>query len=280
MINKTLDVSGGAVTWEVSRTSRAKLEVGLQSIGMGDLMPKDRTPKSILHEALLDLYANAKTLVRPLAKRSAFTVVVEIRGHHENNYTGALTAAVDPNGVVTVEPKSDEDTIQAAYRRMEHEMPGQSLTHLMVKAMNQMGGIPLRANGGVYWLPASQMARWEKLADCIERAAIVRDSSRVYLMQTGTDAKTFRLIRDRIIAETSTAVAALEEELKSAKLGERALQSRVQQADDLRKRLNEYSTVLGGGLDDIAAKLETVTQATATAMLIASAASGPVTVDR
>ncbi len=279
MQTQKLDIGGGVVMWNVDDSDRQKLEDGLEALGLSDLMPRPRTPKAILHEALKARYANSKVLVRPLDKRSAFTVVREDRGEATNEYINEIGAEVDDDGKITLTPynSTDQWMIETAYENAAGVIPGINVTRLLVGALNGLYGIALKPSGGVYWLPEKRLARWSQIVKVIEDAAKESGKNNVFLLRSVADADAMRTVRAGIINDISRALEEITKDLEEGGLGELGLQSRVDRAKALHRKLKEYEGVLGESLSDVREKIDLAADAAASAIMIAAASAVPVT---
>lgn len=278
MKTATLDISGAVVFWRCGPSDRRKLENGLKAMGLEAALPSDRTPKALLHEALKGLYGDANTLVRPLKKRSAFTVVQETKGDSENDYETAMSVEVDEEGHLSIDgkagrwvPSTEFNRIKEAYDAARSVVPVQSVTRMLVDAIELMSGIALRPNGAVYWLPADRLSKWEQLAAVAEDAAIEQGSTAVYVMRTGSDAKALRAVRDGIITEINRELRDILDEVAAGGLGVKGLESRAQRAKALRQTLQQYETILGETLTELRERLDETEHVASEASLAASA---------
>lgn len=273
MKEQKLKVGGGVVMWSVNASDRKKLESGFANIGLAGIMPRERTPKAVLNAALKMRYADSKTLVRPLAKKDAFTVVREQRGESQNDYNHQIAVHVSEDGVVSVPDATNEEwLIQQAYDQAAKVVPGSSVTHVLVGILKStLFGIALKPSGGVYWLPERSLDAWAEIAQVVEDAAIEKDSSSVFLMRSVADLDAARTIRAGIIADIEAELAQINKDLDEGGLGERALQERAGRAKRLYKKLAEYEGLLGETLADVRTKIDAASTAAVEAVMLASA---------
>jgi len=265
--NVTVAAEGAAVYWQVGRTSRSMLN-GWKAAGFDLMIPKPRTPKALLADAMGHIYDRRDLLVRPLAKKSAFTVVREIRGQHENDYPQVATAEVNETGDVTA--TENQMAIQATYDELASVLPGSSVTASLVKIVQALLGVSLRDAGGIYWLPPQALAKWATVAAVAEAGAVDGDT-KMYTMRTVMDAETIRAVRDGVVAEMNTAVARILEEINGGTLGERALETKQAECMTLKRRLAEYETILGQTLAEVTESIAQANDAALHAILAAGA---------
>ncbi len=257
------DATGGVLAfWSLAEFSDR--ETVLQGWGAADLaafVPEPLPPVTILRDALAAVAAGPRTLVRPLAKRTGWAVVREDRGESGNAYTHLARAEVSEGGSVVVVPGTGwdppmTDKVMAAYAAMEGKVPAARLSAALVDVVCALGGVRLRPNGGLYFLPAARVGRWREAAEVAERAGGGR--SRCYLMQQEWTPDTVRAVRDAVTADVEAEAARLSADILSGELGEKALAARAREAAALRRKVGEFEHVLGVGLEALAALVDRV----------------------
>ena len=271
MIESALDVGGAVVFWTASEfTDRDKLKAGLVLLGLDQFVPEPRPPASVLKDALEETLGGARVLVRPLADRDGFTVVKEERGKNANAYATALIARVRNPDLPTIEYEPDDDRaiqVNRAFRRHLGRIPGVQLSACLVKVVEFLGGTRLRPTGAVYWVPGPKLDEWALAAQAVEAASDGKPSA-VYLLRHRLDGDAVRAIRDAVVAEVQAASVRIAEEVTTGDLGGRALETRKQQARELRDKVLLYEELLSVGLAELHRAIDVADQAAATASLL------------
>lgn len=271
MIESALDVGGAVVFWTASEfTDRDKLKAGLVLLGLDQFVPDPRPPASVLKDALEEALGGARVLVRPLADRDGFTVVKEERGQNANSYATELIARVRNPDLPTVEYEPDDDRavrVNRAFRRHLGRIPGGQLSACLVKVVEFLGGTRLRPTGAVYWVPGLKLDEWALAAQAVEAAADGKPSA-VYLLRHRLDADAVRAVRDAVVAEVQAATTRISDDVKAGDLGSRALETRKQQACDLRDKVLLYEDLLSVGLAELHRAIDVADQTAATASLL------------
>jgi hypothetical protein len=108
------------------------------------------------------------------------------------------------------------------------------------------------------------------VAAAAERAADGRPSA-VYVLRHRLDADAVRAVRDAVVAEVQAEAGRICAEVAAGDLGGRALETRKQQAADLRDKVLLYEDVLSVGLAGLHAAVDRADQAAATASLLLGA---------
>ena len=271
MIESALDVGGAVVFWTASEfTDRDKLKAGLVLLGLDPFVPDPRPPASVLKDALEETLGGSRVLVRPLADRDGFTVVKEERGKNANYYATALIARVRNPDLPTIEYEPDDDRaiqVNRAFRRHLGRIPGVQLSACLVKVVEFLGGTRLRPTGAVYWVPGPKLDEWALAAQAVEAASDGKPSA-VYLLRHRLDGDAVRAIRDAVVAEVQAASVRIAEEVTTGDLGGRALETRKQQARELRDKVLLYEELLSVGLAELHRAIDVADQAAATASLL------------
>jgi hypothetical protein len=273
MVRSDLDVGGAVAFWALADwTNRQRLENEFGGLGLADLVPDPRPAPACLRAALDDVFAGPRVLVRPLATRDGFAVVKEDRGLAANRYQTELTARVTGTPpALTFDPWDERAVmVEESYRRQLGRIPAAQVSTALVKVVEALGGIRLRPNGAVYWVPGPRLDEFAAAAGAVERAAENRPSC-VYLLRHRLDRDAVRAVRDAVVQEVQAEAERICQEVSAGDLGARALEARKRQAFDLRGKVLLYEDLLSVGLQGLHTAVDAADQAAATAtMLLAS----------
>lgn len=264
MIRQNADPSaGGVVYWSTSTTKREDLKRWLDHLGMGEMMPAERTDAAALKAALASYCVERKkndkenNQIVELAVQAhkdqgkhGYDVATVRRGVERNSTTQQFGAKVTA-GVVEITHGYCDDSraLQRSYQHFKTELSGSAVSGFLVKAVGMLNGVTLRANGGVYWMPAASIEKWEMIAKAVETAGGYNDEKRLvnqcYLLRTPMDAQTFRAVRDAISAEIMAESQAIADEITGGQIGEEALENRKEKLAGLVDRVEAYEGILG-----------------------------------
>jgi hypothetical protein len=268
VINGHMKVGGLVTFWQIAEwTEHALLQAGLTDAGFGDFVPPTRAPVTALKDALTDVLGGPRVLVRPLSK-DGFVVVREDRGEEDNQYTTLMQAKVGDN-VILYKPLNDKAlAVTESYNRHIGYVSAGSVAGCLVKIMDSLGKTTLRESGGLYWLPDSQLSKWEAVAKATE-AAVAKGNTRIYFLRHLMDADACRAIRDAVQTEILAEAQRLEAELmdSTVELGERALSHRGRLCIDLKARIVSFEELLGESLASLRQAVDGVETALAAAAL-------------
>jgi hypothetical protein len=270
-----LDLGGAVVFWTLAPwTLRDRLLAGLTTLGLQAFVPDPRPATACLKDALEEVLGGPRILVRPLARRDGFAVIQEQRGEQGNAYTQDLVARIDDSNGQTkpvFTPSDDRATkVQDAYTRQLGLLHLTQVSASLVKLVESLGGTRLRPSGAIYWVPGNRIDEWQRIAQEFEKAGHGRPSA-VYLLRHRMDADSVRAVRDAVVAEVQAESAHIHAEVMAGDLGERALETRRTQAGELRQKVLLYEELLDVGLQGLHQAVDTADQATAAAILLASA---------
>lgn len=274
MIANGIRVGGALTFWSLAEhTSRDLLEFHWQAEGFREFVPEARVPLSAMRDALEDVFGGPNILVRPLSGRDGWTVVKEERGTHSNVYHHMLTATIDKKYADPfISPFSEAvPVVVEKYKHFLGTLRVGQVTSSLVRILHHLGATSLRPKGGVYAVPDPRLNEWERLAQATEKAS---PASRVYLLRHIMDADAVRAIRDAIQAEVLCEARRINDEIATQDLGERALENRKQQAQDLRSKVLLYEDLLSVGLGHLLSALATTEEAAARATMLQAVGGG------
>lgn len=280
MISTNVRIGGSTTFWTIGeQTRRSALLAGYTAVGFEKYTPEPRPPSGALHDALRQCLGGPRVLIRPLDDKDGFTVVEEVRGTSRNSYTNTLTAKINPKTLqIEFTPFDDRATaIVGAFNTSLGMLKPAQVSASLVNILDFLGGTRLRPTGAIYWLPEHRLEQWRQVVAVVESAGVGRPNA-VYLLHNLMDADAVRAVRDAIVADVSSEAERIHKEVIEGELGERALENRRTQAEDLRQRIALYEELLGVGLASLTEAVDRADQAAATAALLASAqAVGEVT---
>lgn len=274
MTENSLSIGGGVIFWTLGEfTSRTYLQAGFAAAGLERFVPEPRPPTGALKDALDLILGGPTTLIRPLKTRDGFTVVSEERGDCGNAYLNTLVARIDPHTLAIAFTPLDQRAppiVDAFNEHLGLLRPAQ-VSASLVAILDSQGGTRLRPTGAIYWLPAYQLDDWQQAARVVEAAGVGRPNC-VYLLRHRMDQDAIRAVRDAIVTEVTLEAARIDREVASGGLGERGLENRKVQAEELRRKIHQYEDLLGGGLESLHAAVDQTEQAACKAALLAAVA--------
>jgi hypothetical protein len=124
--------------------------------------------------------------------------------------------------------------------------------HWLCDKLRALDAVPVKENGGVYFLPKGNVERWEKLVAALGKAS----GHKVFAIPSMRTQDAVEAILAAITAETRGECEKMAEEIATAGLGKRALETRETATGELLGRLERYEGLLGARLDDLRAAIE------------------------
>jgi hypothetical protein len=246
--------AGGAVVfWSAGPTQRELLDSRLDQIGLAKFLPLPRTDAACLKDSLKD-YCRGPGLAYGASDKevqahvnpelNGFEVVNVQRGNDKNHYTTDFSAKLEQGEVTVTQGLADLAAIQQSFGIHSGLITGQSVGAAMVQILAHLKGVSLRPRGSVYWLPGSSLDVWRQVAVAVEECCM-GGSTKAYVMTTVMDSGSMRAVKDAVCREVTDASEVLRKEIIAGDLGERALEKRVERAQCLHSRIEEYQELLG-----------------------------------
>jgi hypothetical protein len=248
------NVAAGSMTyWSLGQqTDPDILQNGFLQIGFPDVAPAQRSWLASLKTALAEMFAKPEELIRPLKnkKRDGYTVVVEEKGVSENSYTREINASVDPDdGHVRITAGyADVAELQRLANHFRRVLPSSSVSASLTDIIGKLGGIAMKDNGGLYFIPEQSVSQWMNVRMVVEAAAVQPTENHVSVVPLEMNEMTLRDIKRQICREMESAAEALRKDIAENELGDKALLNRAVRASQLRDRVRQYETILGEAL--------------------------------
>jgi hypothetical protein len=280
---------GGAVTWWhiVKSTDKAKVEAGLDALGLKDYSPEQRTPMGCLRAALDENYQpptkSERYVIRPI--KGGFAVVSESPDEAQAGSTWGqvvVTAKLKDDGEVDLDPYSYDkwQAITASMRGAARYLTAASVSKSLVNIIEgAFGGVTLRDAGAIYWVLEDKIHLLEQVADVFEKASCVENETdrktQVDILWVAANARMVKAVGTALTNEIQAAVSHIESELQSGELKQVACENRLHRTGDLLGKVKRYEEAFGVHLTALHDALERTATAVAMATLQASAASVP-----
>lgn len=278
LLNHDVKLEGGITYWHATHADYGKLKFDWP-VELEKYLPKARTPGAALKAALENVFADKRTLIRPLKLEGSFAVVKEtvsksildpvvsfychvpLVAPHPKDKSQAMTyTGADPVFEAAAQPPLDAEcnAVIAAFREELNHIPPIAISNSLVDVVEFLGGISLKENGGVYWLADSARPLWDEAANAVENSSVAdKLKSKVYFVRTVLDEKSVVAVVDALSREITTTVTTIIKQL-GTDIGERARDSKAKQAERLLKKVTTYEAVLDLKLTELREKLDKV----------------------
>jgi hypothetical protein len=261
------NVAAGCMAyWSLGpQTDPEILQKGLRQLNLPDYAPAQRTWLMSLKAALAEMFAKPEELIRPLRHkhRNGYTVVVEQKGEYDNRYERTVNACVDKEGRVSVTAgEANRHELQRLTNHYRRVLPASSVSDMLTEIIHdQLGGISLKANGGLYFIPEERVGRWMDIIMVVEASAVEPTENDLSVVPLEMNEMTLRDIRRSITREIETAAERLRKDIAENDLGDEALLNRAVRASQLRDRIRQYEGILGQALEVCHQNLDIAVQA-------------------
>lgn len=272
MHEQKISIAGAVTYWTLAEFSDArKLEEGFKALGLEGHAPTRPTHLVALKRALVEVFTKRKHLVRPLKSETfpRFAVVREEAGHDEIDYEIIFRVEADDLDNLHFD-NPDHPAVPAideAYRKQRGQVPSGAVGSALSRLAHMLGGVRLRDSGGVFWLPAESMEKWNAIAGVVMSAA---DEGRacVYRLRTAIDESTIEAVGDAITRDVEDSVADIRKKLGSQERAS-SFEKRKEEAVALDARITKYEQVLGRTLEHLREKAKAAEQEASLAALAA-----------
>jgi hypothetical protein len=117
----------------------------------------------------------------------------------------------------------------------------------LIKQAGECDALSLRDSGGVYFIPRHALDTWRRRVDCLHE----QTNCSVYMVPALDSDDAVNAVLQALIDECDDFTAALQKDIESEELGERALEGRAAKAKALLEKLGRYEGLLGTKLDGI-----------------------------
>jgi hypothetical protein len=291
MNDTTIAYDGTVTFWSCAKADRDKLVEVLTALGKGyeKFVPKQRTPAAAL-KAALEVIAKDKRsrlhngaediVVMPLRDRTknGFEVVKVKKGMRSNEYPQIFAAKVRASGLaieVTTTSTGDRTGespdlgfVTDLWNEEMATLPQHSVGAMFKQlASIKFDAVSLRPMGGLYWMPDGSKEDWEELCKAVESAC----GATVHNISHKMDIAALRAVKEGLTNEVEQecgriADEALPDDIED-RLGERALESRKEEAIAVRNKIKRYEAILGETMDELTELAKLTERAAATAIL-------------
>lgn len=277
MEEKSLDIAGTLVVWSMKPGTRLDLlNIALAKHGFTGFQHERMTDAAALKAALAEEFPRKHKIVTVVGNddkdSDSYEVIrIERKTAEENTYTHVLTAAIAA-GVVSTDSWSDYDLqIRIAGRvgELTTLVPGSQVTKTLVQIIHSLNGLTMKEEGHIYWLPESQLKRWQALICDIETTGS-QSSFDAYVIKLTPEA--IKGISSNLAREIDKEAFEISSTLASDDTGVRAANNAKKRAQELRDKVATFEGSFGLALDDLKQKLDDATNMEAKATLLETAA--------
>lgn len=237
-------------------------------------LPEAPSPEVALRRAMNELREKHR-LVRPLGRGNGYALVRENAEGDDLDYEIELKVSLDKVGRLTFTGGDFEarDKVRELFDEHAKHVSPEDMSAWLVNRIPKFDGVAMRATGGVYFIPHVHRPALDGMVQAI-RAATRHVFYRIPAIHEADDASrsdVVQAILDSIEAEAKAEAEAMEQDLANAKYGARGYQHRIERTDTVEQKIGRYEALVGGKLDGIRERLETLRANLAVAVMKAQA---------
>lgn len=256
-VDEHVPTAGAIVWWRLSGVvEHAKLLAAWKAAGFQEeSLLETPSPATALRRAANEL-REKRVLVRPLGRNNGFAVVREkVTGdEQELDYEVVAKVTLDAVGRIKFDGVDDalRNEVLTAFERHLGQLSTEDFSAWLVRAMPKLDAVSLRDTGGVYFIPHAQV---EHLA-MVTAVLHANTEHVVHRVPALRSTEAVEAILDAIEQEALAETERIERELEEGKLGEKAYENRIAQADKVTTKVERYEGLLDMKLDALRERLE------------------------
>ena len=252
MIEKTTKIAGAVTYWTLAEwTDVNNIGSAFTILGLNKFSPQPPTPLVACKRALVEVFGDRNTLVRPLGD-DKYAVVREKRVEGDDlDYDVEFKVQATKNDQPLVDPAGHPGALpfQEAYTQFRSKVPSGAVGSALAQLARHLGGVRLRESGGVFWLPEDSLETWRKLANACASAS-VQGSTLVYVLRTAIDDSAVKAVHDAITKDIQDSAKEIREKSRD-QTNVKALERRKDEANALNQRIAAFEAILGHSLDTL-----------------------------
>lgn len=248
---------GRLVFWKLDgNVDERALEQAWAAAGLNPkLRPRAPSPKQALRRALGELEGKRR-LVRPL-DGGGYAVVDERDGGGALEYSTRFHVNLDAAGRPATSNAfpgagGDDALLRAVHESMLHTLAPVDVSSWLCDMAAHHDGVALRDGGGIYFIPARQVASWNLVVGALRSVS----AHKVYAVPALRSDQAVEAIMDALADEVGAAVEAIQRDLDGGDLGERAKQTRLGRAAELERKLGEFERLFDRRQEGLHQQLE------------------------
>lgn len=279
------NIDGLVIHWSVTgQHNRDRLVRELSLLGLSQFTPAEKTDRSALKHALKNICCPTSDYLvqcRQDPDTNGVEVVKVDRAVHGNGYCPTVAAKVVADGLVLVlEPGSFDrhtlaESLQAEFNTAKGEVCGTSIGKSLVAIARHYGAVCTRESGGVYYLPPAAKDKFTAVAAAVEASAEADAKSRIDMFEFVFSQSSLRCVRDSLIQEVLSETEAMKEDFaKHPNPKPEFVQKRMEAADLLRQKLEQYEQILNEPLEHLKEAIDGVTTVQGVSILQTLAVAG------
>jgi hypothetical protein len=169
-----------------------------------------------------------------------------------------VTFAADPN---------DAAEVVLAYTAALETLATADISPWLSSLMDDLRAVPLRDTGGVYFVPAFATKRFEAMLAALRAVS----DHRIAAIPALDSNEAVAAVLDALQEEATKELATIRRELEEDALGERALNTRIGKTSGVEAKLSSYEDLLGGNLDTLRERIQSMRAELTVAMTKAQA---------
>ena len=273
--------AGGTVWWTLRGSVRlAALQdawhrAGLNPAWLPELPSTEKRLGRAVERVASPSAKSDRVLARPIARSGHWALVAEsVQGSDANAtvvHSTSLTVRVVKGLIEYSDPWHPlASQVAAEFNAQDGLLDRDDLAIWLVDLLRgRLYGTRLRPRGAPYYLLPAHLGVWRQVCDAVGAA----DAGDCYTLPTLQGQEATRAVLDALVRDVNDDADDYSAAVTGGKVGPRGLRARVNDCDALLERIAQYEGLLGGALEGIRARVQSVQDAAMVAALQAEAAA-------
>jgi hypothetical protein len=212
-------------------------------------LPELPSPEVALRRAIGHL-SSKRTLVRSLAKRGAWAIVIEqvMKDGETLKHEQSFNVSVNKIGNLVFKPEEVDakDFITDSYRKELFIHDSTALSEFLVSQVTRLRAVGIQNKGGVYFIPQEHVEVWERMNAALEESGAALFTN-IPAMPTDS---VVRSVLSALKEEVVASIKAIEDDMASG-IKEEALNNRVDRCVTMVNKIASYEELFNVKLDEI-----------------------------
>lgn len=268
-LNRTID--SVLTFWRPAKyTYLGDLRARLAGVAFDHFCPEPRTAEAALKDALEEHFGTKNHRVEWLDATNAYEVVKIERGAHRNSYHHLHRFQIDDQGQVRLDP-FDYDlgaAIIEKYNKHRALVRATAVTSALKKIAISLDATS--PHDGAWWIHNSRVAAWRSAVHAVEQAAAIGNQTRVYIFNHKIGPDELRAVKDAITREVQYEAGLIHKDILEGDLKGRALKSRREDCEELRRKVQLFEHVLQTNLGELKVLADKADEAAVAAEILLS----------
>jgi hypothetical protein len=218
-------------------------------------LPRQWLPVTASAEVALSRACNEQKSRHTLMRKdgaNGYQLIFERVNQDQLSYSseGRVSRLADTLQFEGLDEKTCEE-IRAAYTLHRECLTPTDISGWLVGLMGEMGAVPLRERGGLYFVPRTQVATFRAIKGALAECS----SHTLYEIPAMRSVEAMAAVIDAVRREAEEICSEIDGELNVGEIGSRAMRSRLEALDNSADKVRSYERLLGVSMEGLLARI-------------------------